>query len=328
MAEKVAVVLRAYKMKTNTINILALSKVRGIGNVTFKKNIEKINILQDDSSELFAQIAKKIDKNEIQSYLDSASKLYEYCDLNNIKILTINNKHYPQTLLEIKNPPKVIFYKGDINLTKNAIGIIGTRKSTKIGNLIAHRVSSYFSSNWSVCNGFADGIDSSCVEYGNKILSNCIGVVSGGLDFENSTLSKSTRLLAEKSLENNGLLISEVEPSQKEDKFSLINACRIQAGLSLGLILIQSSDKGGSRFTIKSFCETKRILGIIDFSKSADFLNSEFEANRVIIKNQMKGVANFCEIENINDIKLKKIILISEKKEYEIIENEIKKSHE
>ena len=69
MVEKVAVVLRAYKMKTNTINILALSKVRGIGNVTFKKNIEKINILQDDSSELFAQIAKKIEKNEIEHYV-------------------------------------------------------------------------------------------------------------------------------------------------------------------------------------------------------------------------------------------------------------------
>lgn len=314
------------KMETNsTINILALSKVNGIGPVILKKNMEKINLYKNDVNGLFSTIANKILKNEIVKYLDYANKLYEFCDLHNIKILTINDNEYPKLLLEIKDPPKTLFYKGELSNLYNAVGIIGTRKSTKTGNLIANRIANYFSEKFSICNGFAEGIDTNSIDIDNKIIKNTIGVVSGGLDFENSTVSKFTRKLSEKALENYGLIISEMEPTQKENKFSLIKACRIQAGLSKSLILIQSSETGGSRFTLKSFCETKRSLGVIDYSKSSEFSNNEFGANRLILEKQIQGVAKFCEITDIEKIRLSKIIKISEKKDYELIENEIKK---
>ncbi len=50
---------------------------------------------------------------------------------------------------------------------------------------------------------------------------------------------------------------------QKQDRFSVIKSCRIQAGLGDGLILIQSSVDGGSRFTVKAAIELNRLLGVI-----------------------------------------------------------------
>jgi len=64
---------------------------------------------------------------------------------------------------------------------------------------------------------------------------------------------------AEQVLQNNGLLISEEQYiDKKADKFSIIKSCRIQAGIPQGLLLIQSSMDGGSRFAAKAFCRLRR----------------------------------------------------------------------
>ena len=44
-------------------------------------------------------------------------------------------------------------------------------------------------------------------------------------------------------------------PKQKEDKYSGSKASRIQAGLSHGLILIQSSVSGGSKYTLEKYAK-------------------------------------------------------------------------
>jgi len=297
--------------------------IKGVGSAFIKKNLFLIRTNKKNLLEL-SKIGGKVDLDKLNENIEEANNIILDCKKYNIGIITIADNNYPEKLLEIKDPPAILYYKGNLEIINKAIAIIGTRKSTELGSKIASRLGSYFSQNWSICNGLVDGIDKFSILNNEIVLPRVIGILSGGLNF-NYTSSKVTQELAEKVLENNGLLLSEVEPNKKEDQFSGSKASRIQAGLSNSLILIQSSISGGSKYTVKTFSELERPLGIIEFYENNLFADSDiFEANRIILEKGNKGIMEFCDIKKIESIKISKTISIKNNADYKLIEEEIK----
>jgi DNA processing protein len=313
-------------MKTpELINIIAFSLLNGVGPIFFKKNSSEISSKILLSKELHS-ISKKSDFSDFEKNQISALQIIENCEKLNIKIITIFDKDYPNSLLQIKDPPPILYLMGNHSLLNRAIAIIGTRKSTELGNKIASRVGSFFSENWSICNGLVDGIDRNSIVTKDTILPNVTGVLSGGLNYE-STCQKVTRDLAQQVLENNGLLITEYEPNKKEDQFSGSKTSRIQAGLANALILIQSAKTGGSKYTLKAFSCLERPLAVVDFSNNSEFRESEtFSANRLIIDKGRAGVMEICEIKKLDAILITKILRIGKSEDYKLIEEEIQAS--
>lgn len=303
-------------------NIIAFSQVKGIGASFMKQNIHLINNYKDNI-EMLASITNKVTVSNLEANKINVEKIIKDCIENDIHVLTFIDDEYPKNLLEIKDPPPVIYWKGNYSLISKAIAIIGTRKSTDLGNKIAAKLGTYFSENWAICNGLVDGIDKNSVLINNEMVPNVIGILSGGLNFE-KTSSKVTKELASKVLANDGLLISEQEPNKKEDQFSGSKASRIQAGLSKGLILTQSSISGGSKYTLKTFSEVKRPIGVIAFEANSAFQNSEeFSANRLLIAENKKGLLKMCDIKKVENLKTSKIIKISGVTDYTVFENSI-----
>ena len=303
-------------------NIIAFSQVKGIGASFMKQNIHLINNYKDNL-EMLASISNKVTISDLEANKINVETIIKDCFENDIRILTLIDNEYPKNLLEIKDPPPVIYLKGNYSLLSKAIAIIGTRKSTDLGNKIAAKLGTYFSLNWAICNGLVDGIDKSTVLINDGIIPNVVGILSGGLNFE-KTSSKVTKELAAKVLANNGLLISEQEPNKKEDQFSGSKASRIQAGLSKGLILIQSSITGGSKYTLKTFSEVKRPIGVVAFESSIEYQTSdEFSANRLLILENKKGLLKMCDIKKGENLKTSQIIKIAGNTDYTIFENSI-----
>ena len=57
-----------------------------------------------------------------------------------IQIIRIEDKDYPLQLLKIKNPPKQLYIEGNKEILKdNMIAIIGTRKCSKNGAMLAEK---------------------------------------------------------------------------------------------------------------------------------------------------------------------------------------------
>ncbi|MEA2017721.1 MAG: DNA-processing protein DprA [Campylobacterota bacterium] len=313
--------------------ILSLMKTKGVGPAFIKKRLHIFKNYQDNitvfKENFYLSLSKKEEERiDIERHLDEAEKILDECLQYNILVIEITNDLYPKNLLELKDPPPVLFCKGNISLLeKQIIGIIGTRKATKLGEKIANRVGSFFSLHFSITNGLVDGIDKCSILNNNEAYSNVIGILSGGLNF-NFTSSLITQNLATKVLNNNGLLISELSPNEKEDAFSGSKSSRIQAGLSNVLILIQSSIDGGSKYTLNSFKDLKRLLAVINFSDNEDFNSSEsFSANRLMTLTPYKGLSLICEKiknknmvfnENIdtNKVKLNRIITLENKNDY------------
>lgn len=304
-------------------NIIALSLIKGVGS-SFMKKHRTMLLNYRDNIDLLTGIGGKITLQGLNECLPEAEDIIDKCLKHQINIITIADDWYPKLLLEIKNPPSILYFKGNIDNINKPIAIIGTRKASELGNRIAERVSNRFSDDYSICNGLAEGIDKSIIQPKGKTIKCAVGILSGGLNIQKSLTKKASKI-AESVLENEGLLLTEFEPDKKEDSFSSIKACRIQAGLSKGLILIQSPSNGGSKYTLKSFSEVDRPLGVINFKGNNEFERDElFSANRKLIENSIKGLAEISGIKKVNNIRTKDILEISILEDYERLKEKMK----
>ena len=180
----------------------------------------------------------------------------------------------------------------------------------------------FFSNYFSICNGLVEGIDEHSIYQNGVVLSSVVGVVSGGLCY-NETCSTHHIKIINDVLKAGGLVVSEYFPYQKEDKFSGSKASRIQAGLSHGLILVQSKLNGGSKYTINTFSKLPRVLGVIHYPSSKEYESESFEANRTIVNDGISGVAKIVGSKTKNGISLSSIVSISTKEDYKIFKSEI-----
>lgn len=304
-------------------NILILSMVKGIGPAFIKRNYSRL--LQGVSCEQLVHEVKAEELDVLGDYARAAEEIITCCNANGIIPISIMDAGYPKQLMEIADPPSVLFVKGNVDLLKRVVAIIGTRKSSDLGNRIAERLGAYFSQHFSICNGLVEGIDEHVVYYNGKILPNVVGVISGGLCYS-ETCSAHHRSIIEDVLGAGGLIVSEYFPRQKEDKFSGSKASRIQAGLSKGLILVQSGIDGGSKYTISTFSKLNRTLGVIGFNGSSEYQKDDsFGANRLIISKGIQGIADFVGAKKLSSIYVKDIVCIKTKDDYARMEASIDK---
>lgn len=296
-------------------NIIILTQVKGIGPAFFKKN--RSRLMNSDDCECFIKEVNEDVLSEFSIYERFADGVLADCESLNIKPISCLSPEYPKLLLEINDPPAVLYIKGNETLLDKAIAIIGTRHSSPLGDKIAERLGEHFSKEYAICNGLVEGIDEHSVYYNGKITSKAIGIISGGLNYT-QTCSKAHAKVIEDVLNAGGLIISEYPPQQPEDKYSGSKASRIQAALSLGLVLVQSGIDGGSKYTLATFAKLPRVLGVIHFPSSEEYQSEKFEANRVIISEQKEGIAKFIGLKTTKKIELTSIIPIQGKADYDL----------
>lgn len=318
------VIYKIFLNKKNVMdvrNILILSMVKGIGPAFIKRNYSRL--LQGVSCEQLVLEVKAKELDVLGDYARAAEEIITCCNTNGIIPISILDAEYPKQLMEIADPPSVLFVKGNIDLMKRVVAIVGTRKSSNLGNRIAERLGAYFSQHFSICNGLVEGIDEHSVYNNGKILPNVVGVISGGLCY-NETCSAHHRSIIEDVLSAGGLIVSEYFPRQKEDKFSGSKASRIQAGLSHGLILVQSKTDGGSKYTLEKFAKLGRPMGIIHYPSSDEYNSDSFGANRLIIEKGMLGLSQLLDLKKTSSINSGRIIALTNKDDYEELIQEIK----
>ena len=294
-------------------NLLILSMVKNIGPAFIKKNRNRLS--QIVSCEDIVNEVKPEELDNLIHYGIVADEIISDCKANDIKMLSILDEKYPSQLAEIGDPPTVLFLKGNESLLAHVIAIIGTRHSTELGNKIAERVGSYFSNKYSICNGLVEGIDEHSIYYNGHVTKNVVGIISGGILYKDTCTSNHIRVIDD-VLNAGGLIISEFYPRQKEDKFSGSKASRIQAGLSHGLILVQSNVDGGSKYTLAKFAKLGRPIGIIHYPLSEEYNTDAFGANRLIIEKGEKGLAEMIDVKKTSSLNIGSLIALASKDDY------------
>lgn len=219
--------------------------------------------------------------------------------MDNIKRISIEDKNYPELLKKISDPPKFLYYRGDINSIETCFAIVGTRRCSSYGKEAALEIAGDLAeSGLTIVSGLAPGIDTfshlACVERNKRT----IAVLGTGLD-ERVIYPKSNLKLASKIIENGGCLISELEPENHGTKYTFPNRNRIISGLSIGVLVVEAKEKSGSLITANyAKIQKKKIFAI-----PGQIFSQNSRGPHKLIKEGAKLVENSQDILSELDIK-------------------------
>jgi DNA processing protein len=205
-----------------------------------------------------------------------------------IKTISYYDESYPTILKETIDKPIVLSYKGDISLINKmpTVAIIGTREPSELGASAGKRFGEIFGEkHFNVVSGLAIGCDASghigCLDK-NGITT---AVLAHGLD---QVYPKENKLLAKRILDNNGLLISEYFVGYAPQANFFVERDRIQAGLSKGIIVVETDIKGGTMHTVRFGIDNGRKIAAFYMSNRNFLEHPKSQGNQKLIN---EGVA-------------------------------------
>jgi len=176
-------------------------------------------------------------------------------DPNNA-ILTLADPDYPQALLNIPDPPLLLYVKGRRELlNRPALAIVGSRNATTQGLSNAEAFAQAASAaGLCIVSGMAHGIDAAAHRGGLRGPGSSIAVIGTGLD---KVYPAANRELAHQ-LAQEGVLISEFSLGTPPLAANFPRRNRIISGLSLGCLVVEASLQSGSLITARMALEQGR----------------------------------------------------------------------
>lgn len=189
-------------------------------------------------------------------------------------MITVFDDAYPDNLKVLRMHPVLLYVRGSAEILNagKAAAVIGTREPTeyavKMDEAISHKLGK---DGYVIVSGLAKGCDchaqAAAVRYGNPT----VAVLGQGLGTK--PYPAENRPLAEKILQTGGALVSEYSPSESVNGRYLVQRDAWQAGMSDGVISIETGRTGGSLHAMESALKYYRPLGILDHAAAAKFTN-------------------------------------------------------
>lgn len=248
-------------------NIILLSRLKKY------RNKKKLNELIhwplhyfNDLDEFFKPELDLISESDNYKLNNEVFKTLEILEKKDIKIVTFFDDKYPILLRKIDDPPLLLTYKGDLDiLNKNvSASVIGTRKPSPYGLNSSIKISRFFASlGINIVSGLAEGCDAGAHLGALDVLGKTTAVLGTPLNKIYPAVNKELA----NNIEKTGLLISEYLPYDYVFPTNFIYRDRLQAGLSMITILIESGIKGGSMHTINYAMEYNRLISALEHPK-------------------------------------------------------------
>lgn len=202
-----------------------------------------------------------------------------------VEILTPVDDDYPAVFKEMRAHPLAIYVKGNVKvLSRPAIAMVGTRRSTEYGRNEASKLAFALASNgWVIISGLALGIDAASHRGALDASGITVGVLGSALDM---FYPDENRELAREMIAKGGAVISEFPFGRPADEHTFPQRNRVVAALAKGVIAVESPIKGGTLITMSLAAELGRTVmalpGRVDSRSSAGCLKLIRDGARLI----------------------------------------------
>ncbi len=240
---------------------IALSQIYGLGGRGLCKLLQHFGSPESIYTASFNQLRDFVSEpiaNEILAGpdVDKAAVTLEWLNSGNNHLITLADDIYPQLLLEITDPPPIIYAKGNLDcLQRPRIAIVGSRNASPQGEKNAEDFSQALAGqNYCIVSGMALGIDGAAHRGALKAKGTTIAVVGTGLDI---VYPSRHRDLAHQIVEH-GLIISEFPLGTPSRAQNFPRRNRIISGLSVGCLVVEANIRSGSLITAKLAAEQGR----------------------------------------------------------------------
>jgi DNA processing protein len=173
-----------------------------------------------------------------------------------IDVIRWNEERYPPLLPMIVDPPPVLWASGALDaLTRPAVAIVGSRAASPYALEVAGRLAAELAGRGVVVvSGLARGVDGAAHRAAVGAGGATVAVLGSGVDViyprEHADLAASVC--------KDGVLVSELGPGAPPlpEHFPLRN--RLISGISLGVVVVEASEKSGSLITARCALEQGR----------------------------------------------------------------------
>ncbi len=233
---------------------LRLTSVRGLGGRTLRKLLKAfgspeevlgashVTLARAVGEPLASAIAKEPDEALIERTLN-------WAECPQQAIITLGDPAYPTALLDIPDPPAVLFAAGNVGLLKRpALAIVGSRSPSPQGLDNARAFAKALgNANYTIVSGLALGIDAAAHEGALISASSTIAVLGCGI---NIVYPKTNRELFERIIAE-GLILSEHGLDVPALPVHFPTRNRIISGLARGCLVIEASLSSGSLITAR-----------------------------------------------------------------------------
>ncbi|HIJ37560.1 MAG TPA: DNA-protecting protein DprA [Rhodospirillaceae bacterium] len=262
---------------------LRLYRTETIGNATFFRLIERFGSAER-AIEALPDLARRAiaipAANKVQQEIENLSRLGG-------RLITAADPDFPPALSASGTTPLIMTLGQSYFLGQDAVAVVGARSASLAGRRLAESLSRDLSSaGIVVVSGMARGIDRAAHE--GALPGPTIAVLAGGVDNiyppEHRELYR--RICAE------GCIISEIAPGTQPTASHFPRRNRLISGLSLGVVVVEATQRSGSLITARIALEQGREL----FAVPGSPLDPRCRGPNGLIKNGATLV------ENANDI--------------------------
>ncbi|MCX5841700.1 MAG: DNA-processing protein DprA [Deltaproteobacteria bacterium] len=255
---------------------VALKWVEGVGNVGFKALLEAfgtprkvfeaplsmIKAVPGIGNKTAPQIKAFKDWKKVEKELECANR-------TGVSIVTSQDPLYPSQLLSTYDYPAFLYVKGHLKEDDVNVAVVGSRMASTYGKFTTERLCrELVLRGITVISGLARGIDSAAHRGALSGKGRTIAVLGCGLDVVYPP--ENEKLFNEISLQ--GALISEFPFGTPPNAPNFPARNRIISGISLGVVVVEASEKSGSLITARIALEQGRevfaVPGSIDSSGS------------------------------------------------------------
>lgn len=241
---------------------IGLKAVPGVGNVTFRRLLERFDSPQAAVSASAAELSrvKGVTPAIVAAVREGAWQRFaeEECrrlNANGARLVLFTAADYPKSLFQIPDPPPFLYLRGEMRSREVAIAMVGSRRGTSYGLLTTGRLAEGLARyGVAVVSGMARGVDTAAHKGALTAGGRTIGVLGCGID---RVYPPENRRLFEEVAEQ-GALVSEFPLGTLPLAENFPRRNRIISGLSQGVLVVEAAENSGSLITAQYALEQGR----------------------------------------------------------------------
>ena len=240
---------------------LQLSLTPGIGAAAVRAMLRQFglpqSILDRKRSELAPYVrAEALAALDSPRVIEATERALGWLEAPGHHVVTLADEAYPRLLLEIADPPPVLYAAGSLEvLQRPALAIVGSRNATAQGERNAESFAHALSdSGFTIVSGLALGIDAAAHRGGLAGRGSTIAVLGTGIDV--AYPQRNARLADE--IAARGLLLSEFPLGTAPAPTHFPRRNRLISGLAQGCLVVEAALASGSLITARAAAEQGR----------------------------------------------------------------------
>lgn len=244
---------------------IALNMTPGVGPRAAARLLERFGSAEGVYGALRAELERlRLRPEAVESivlrdrHAEAAHELERLRELEGAEVLVLDDGAYPALLKEIPDPPITLYVRGAWAecLEAPCVGVVGSRRASTYGQNVALMLGRDLAARGvTVVSGLARGIDAAAHRGALEAGGRTVAVLGTGLD---EIYPRDHRRLAAAILERGGALVSQFPLGTPPVAENFPYRNRIISGLSLGVVVVEASEKSGSLITARLALEQGR----------------------------------------------------------------------